>query len=252
MKNPILNTKDYSMFKRMIGNRAVTNSRVAVIKESIKQCGWISNPLIVNEKYEVVDGQGRLEALKQLGMPVEYRVFEGLTIKDCMAMNLKPTSWHFSDFIKSYAEQGNESYKRLLILGEGMKIGYGPIVAICDGTYSSTAHSNSADAVREGTFTLNEENFKRAKGIIDYLGQLADVQKKIGGKADMFYTVIAWIISRPNVDKARLRVALEQNYCDIPAVGRAEQSLEFISKAYNKGYAAKSRRDFRYEWNYER
>ena len=104
----IFTTTEYDLFKRLKGNRDVTNKRVAIIKESISSIGYVSNPVIVNENYEVIDGQGRVRALMELGLPVEYRIITGLGIDDCRAMNLKPTGWSINDFVKSYAEYGNK------------------------------------------------------------------------------------------------------------------------------------------------
>ena len=59
-------TKDYSIFRRLVGNRDIPESRISKIVESIQTIGWIHNPIIVNEKMEVIDGQGRLTELQRL------------------------------------------------------------------------------------------------------------------------------------------------------------------------------------------
>lgn len=56
--------KDYSKFKRLENNRDVTESRKEKLKASIAS-GEILNPIIVNEKMEIIDGQGRYEAKKR-------------------------------------------------------------------------------------------------------------------------------------------------------------------------------------------
>lgn len=65
-------TTDYEGFKRVIGNRRVMEERVTKILASIDKIGYIPIPLIVNEKMEVIDGQGRLEACKRRGLPVNF------------------------------------------------------------------------------------------------------------------------------------------------------------------------------------
>ena len=62
------------MFKTMDGNRLLKNDRVNKIVESINAVGYILSPILVNEKMEVIDGQGRLAALERLKMPVHYMV----------------------------------------------------------------------------------------------------------------------------------------------------------------------------------
>lgn len=88
--NEIQRTNNYYMFKRLEGNRFVDPKKVNKLKKSIDEVGYISNPIIVNEKMEVIDGQHRLEALKELGKPVEYIVQKNLDIKEVLFMNSKP------------------------------------------------------------------------------------------------------------------------------------------------------------------
>ena len=68
----VYSTTDYDSFAKLEGNRDVLQSRKNIIKESIEERGWIRNPVVVNEKMQIIDGQGRFEALKELGMPIEY------------------------------------------------------------------------------------------------------------------------------------------------------------------------------------
>ena len=62
-------TTDYDAFKRVLGNRKVLEDRVSKILASFDKIGYIPVPIIVNEKFEVIDGQGRLEACKRRGLP---------------------------------------------------------------------------------------------------------------------------------------------------------------------------------------
>ena len=109
-------TKAYDKFKRLTGNRDIPEDRISKIVESIQKVGWVRNPIVVNEKMEVIDGQGRLTALQRLGLPVEYIIAEGAGTEECIQMNMNMINWKLPDFIKSYAEQGNVNYQRLLSL----------------------------------------------------------------------------------------------------------------------------------------
>lgn len=110
-------TYDYDMFSHLLGNRPVTNKRAAKIANSIMNRGYIPVPIVVNEKLEIIDGQGRTEALKMLdaGLPLYYVIIPGLGIDDCIAMNVTGTKWSTLDYIHGYADTGNQDYKRLLI-----------------------------------------------------------------------------------------------------------------------------------------
>lgn len=84
----IFRTNKYEIFKQLKGNREVSPKRISKIINSIKEVGYIINPIIVNEKMEVIDGQGRLEALRILKMPVDYIIQDGIGIKECISIKL--------------------------------------------------------------------------------------------------------------------------------------------------------------------
>ena len=64
----IFEEPDYSQFKYLGGNRDITHSKKLL--ESITQNGYFNVPILVNENMEIIDGQGRFEALKMLGLPI--------------------------------------------------------------------------------------------------------------------------------------------------------------------------------------
>lgn len=122
MGKVILQTMDYSKFKKLKGNRNVDPVRVQRIIQSIKKVGYITSPLIVNEDLEVIDGQGRLEALRILGLPVEYIVHENIGIDECISMNINQINWVDRDYIYSYADRNYKSYILLKNLMEKYKL----------------------------------------------------------------------------------------------------------------------------------
>lgn len=242
----IFTTTDYEQFKRLKGNRDVTNKRVAIIKESILQVGYISNPIIVNEDYEVIDGQGRLEALRQLGMPVEFRVIKGLGITECRAMNLKPTGWSISDFVKSYAEYGNKNYIRFKNIADRYGFGYTLVYSLAkNNVYGGRAVQGD---LRDGTLYLDEITAKKLEEICSYLVEFKDVQNKVGGRKDLFFGAIGWIALQEGVDRERLRVSVIQQANSISPAAQTEPTLKELSEVYNKGYSKNNRRYFDYEW----
>jgi len=112
MENKILSTKDYNLFKKMVGNRPTQLFRVKKILKSIEKVGYITNPIIVNDKMEIIDGQARFEALKQLNLPIDYIIVNNAGIKECISMNTYNSNWKEMDYINSYANVGNINYIR--------------------------------------------------------------------------------------------------------------------------------------------
>lgn len=109
MDTKIYKTKDYDMFNTLGGNRNINLKNANKIIDSMKK-RFIINPIIVNENYEIIDGQHRHYACRQLGVEVYYIVQEGLTLKDCQLMNCNSKTWSTEDFLNGYCELGKKDY----------------------------------------------------------------------------------------------------------------------------------------------
>lgn len=91
----------YGKFKMLLGNRIVEQRRVDTIKKSIIENGWVMNPIVINENWEIIDGQGRFTALRELNMPIYFVVARGAGINECRALNIKQKNWTVKDYISS-------------------------------------------------------------------------------------------------------------------------------------------------------
>ena len=69
--NVIHETRDYSMFKTVKGNRTIDKSHVKRLVREMKKKD-LELPIFINENDEVVDGQHTLEARKELNKPIRY------------------------------------------------------------------------------------------------------------------------------------------------------------------------------------
>ena len=70
-------TDEYNIFTFAEGNRAINPAQVKNLIKSIENIGLIPTPIVVNEKMQILDGQHRVEACRQLKMPVYYIVVPG-------------------------------------------------------------------------------------------------------------------------------------------------------------------------------
>lgn len=109
-------TKDYNKFKFLMDNRDTARAHINRLKEAIRHNPSILEvqPLLVNEKMEVIDGQHRLLAASELGLPVSYNVVRGLDIGTAREMNILQRKWGIEDYARSYAKAGNVHYKAFL------------------------------------------------------------------------------------------------------------------------------------------
>ena len=56
--NQVLQTNDYDIFQHIDGNRNVNKLHLKRLKESIHE-EYIPVPIVVNSKYQIIDGQHR-------------------------------------------------------------------------------------------------------------------------------------------------------------------------------------------------
>ena len=226
-------TNDYSIFKRLIGNRDIPVSRISKIVESIQTIGWVHNSLIVNDKMEVIYGQGRLTALQRLKMPVEYIIAEGAGNKECIYMNMNMVNWKLPDFIKSYAEQGNENYQRLLSLMERYANGNLDIISTAVYRLSKSKHRD----IKKGTLQLTEEQYKAAIPRLEYIKPILEEidDKKLPGSMVMLMQTLIYYYDYPEVDRDRLKYSVEKYiYNATPWVLNTDCERE-VENCYNYG-----------------
>lgn len=110
----IKKTNDYSLFKIVVSNREVDKRHVKKLSESIRRRNLMFiKPILVNDKMQVIDGQHRLEACKQINEPVYYLVVPELNKDDIAILNTAQKNWTMLDFINFYAIEGVPAYREV-------------------------------------------------------------------------------------------------------------------------------------------
>jgi hypothetical protein len=106
-------TQAYGLFRYLPGNRPLDLLNLKHIVESATE-EWLINPIIVNEKFEIVEGQHRFEAAKTLNLPVYFIQISGYGLKQTFTLNTIGKKWDALNFADSYAKKGNQHYQTFL------------------------------------------------------------------------------------------------------------------------------------------
>jgi hypothetical protein len=223
---PMYETSDYSMFKIMLGNRVIDTKRVDRIVNNIQEVGLIHAPIIVNEKFEVIDGQHRLEACKRLNLPVYYVIERGADIGTCVTMNRIPSTWKEVDFIHLYAANGDKNYQALsnLIVEFNDAIPRAIIIAVAAGL-----SSEAIKQAKKGTFTL----VKSEDEIREDLEYLRSVSGIVPVKRSYLEAIYAVAIRYAIVDKKMLRKKLMDAPIKLPRTTARDATLDALSALVN-------------------
>lgn len=109
-----LKTKNYDIFKFRDDNRAkIEQAHVKRLESSIKSKNLLEmRPISVNKDMEIIDGQHRLLAAKNLGVEVYYQVEESLDHHDIILMNISK-AWRSMDYLNYYCKNGYPEYIKL-------------------------------------------------------------------------------------------------------------------------------------------
>lgn len=240
-------TRDYDMFKPLLGNREVTKTRVNKAVESIQKFGWLTEPILVNEKYEVIDGQGRLAALKELGMPVEFVIEKGIGRNECQGLNLYQKNWTVSDYIESFIAEGNDDYMWLKeVIAENKVLSTNFVISALVSENNSAGYTgNWTNIIAEGRFTASMEKRRKMEAAFEYLKKFAAVQAQLGGRRDVFYTAILFLYNLEDVDNSRLlSTVTNAMYDGMVSSGTVEGWLRQLEGIYNKRLSKANKIDF--------
>lgn len=107
--NQIHQTTDYSMFQTLEGNRQLNKLHLRRLKNSFQK-KYLLSPIIVNEKFEIIDGQHRFEAGKQLGLPINFLIAPNYGIKEVQILNENSSNWLKEDYLNAYCDLGYPEY----------------------------------------------------------------------------------------------------------------------------------------------
>jgi hypothetical protein len=127
-----LKTKNYEIFKFKTNNRDVKHYKRIV--ESIKKIGYIDAfPILVNSNFEILDGQNRFYACRELGLEIAYSIYDNMDKSDEVMIQLNKSAevWRLESYIKHYAENGNRIYESIRDFDNQYKLGISNTLSIC-------------------------------------------------------------------------------------------------------------------------
>jgi hypothetical protein len=161
----VYKTYDLSVFKTISGNRVQNLQHIKRLIESLNLYGMKCNPIIVNENFEVIDGQHRLAAAKGCKTFIYYIIIEGYTLKEVHTLNLNQKNWGRKDFMNGYADMGIESYIKLKKFFEKNEdFTFSDCIALCSnitsGSNMTLSHKYKNNGVRSSVEVFEEGTWK--------------------------------------------------------------------------------------------
>lgn len=236
INNLVQETTDYDQFTYMDQNREVDRPHVNHLIKEMEEYGNFtkSQPILVNERLEVIDGQHRLEACKSLNLPVFFTVVRGLTIVDARKMNILQKNWTGRDYLHTYVEEGLPAYKKIEELVDTYDdFSLTVILLYAVGQYT---RGYNAD-YRNGTF----DNFdlEKVKQRLDKLSELSDVSPAF--KTRSLAIALLEIMQAPEYSHERLLEKVKSNPTLVKSYQSVADNMRQLEDLYNKDRTNKVR-----------
>lgn len=135
-------TSNYDQFQILESNRKINGGLVARLKDSIHKIGYIeSKPILVTKNMEIIDGQHRFYACKELKLPVVFSINNSESDINEIVTGLNSTQliWRLSDYIEHYAKLGVKYHKTVLDFEQKHHYGISCSITICSNVIGTFA-----------------------------------------------------------------------------------------------------------------
>lgn len=224
-------SRDYGMFKRMRGNRPAHPRHVRSIASAYAANPDSAkyNPILVNEKFEVVDGQHRLEALKSLGLEVYYLQVPGLGLRDVQRLNQNARSWRAIDFARSFAELGNKNYQMYMEFREEYLLTHTLTVMALTLSRLDSEGTRSTERFRNEEFVVLD--LKQAHAFIRDLLEVGQIYQNFRAKAFALAFLQLW--RSPDYNQEHFITQLMKRAHTIGRRAKTADYAEALNAVYN-------------------
>lgn len=227
-KRVIFVTDEYDIFKKLGGNREVRPNRVQAIVDSIRKVGWQPSIILCNEKMEVIDGQGRLYACRELGINIEYTIEPGIGFEECVAMNIKMKNWDIYDFIEAYASQGDENYQKLVEYNDKAESLTITETALC----LSDAYSKNIDRpLRDQYYKIIDEPDNIA--CLEFMAKVKPLLTRVKGGSNYYFPVLCGLFKSKMIDEQRMLESIETNCLMMKGAYNFDAAITELQNVYN-------------------
>lgn len=234
--NVIQSTKSYEQFKLLDNNRAVDQYHVRRLVRTLGENPrtLAAQPILVNHKFQVIDGQHRLEACKQLNFPVFYIVVPNITISDTRMLNANQKTWTVSDFVKSFADGGDKNYQRYQELMESFNYAHSVLLEACDHRYNSgtdTSYTSPIKMLKSGDLNLTQAKLKRALSKLEKATELKEINSIVGSK--VYAVAVLRIQDSDEYSHARMKSKLAMYGSSLEMTASLREAARNLEDVYN-------------------
>ena len=228
-------TTDYFLFKSIDGNRNKNLLHLNRLRKSMEQ-NYLFTVIIVNENYEIIDGQHRFEIIQELKLPLNYIICKGYGLNEVQILNANSKNWTFDDFLNGYCNLGYRDYQ----IYRDFKNKYGYQHQICMTLLHGSASGDTAKMFTSGKLKIN--NFSEAVKKAELIPLIKPYYSGYNRRG--FILALLTVMKNPNFNFTEFLRKLEIQPTALKDCAKTTSYTALIEEIYN--YHRKQKINLRY------
>lgn len=238
-QTPIIHyTTDYSLFKNFKSNRASSEKWInRLVSSPTFEEGIMYNPIIVNEKMRIVDGQHRLAACREKKIPVYYVIYPGSDENTMAELNVNMHSWQNIDYLQHFSET-KESYAFIRKIKEKFKTTVSVILFILPVFNTKQNFMKVASKFKDGELDIMDIAPQIEMFFNQYFSTIRKYRSVVGKKCSpLFNRIYSYCFAKLFRDNPvkfkKLLEKIQEKDMIIPNCADIESAEEIIENIFN-------------------
>lgn len=240
-ESPIQKTTDYGRFKFSEENRDLDLKHVQELINSITEKNLLSsNPIIVNSKMEIMDGQHRYEAAKFLETTLYFKEDNNFKPNDIARINTVNRKWQLEDYLKHFRSQGNGEYAALDNFIHQYNVNIYSAIGLLSGR---TAQPNNelVSRFKDGKFVVKD--YEHAIHVLTIRNDFGNYSTDFY-KSKMFLNVVSKLVKDPDYSHQKMIAQIQNQSRAFVKCTTVIQYLEMLTELYNYHVRKENKVDF--------
>ncbi len=226
--NEVKKTKRYDIFIMHENNRPIDLNNLKKIKNSIKLNNMLEfRPIMCNSKMQILDGQHRFIAARELDLEVYYQIKEDAVDEDMILLNDCQKRWLISDYINYHASKGSLAHAKLKKFCEENNLKYSQGAELLAGS----RHSARIYEIKKGIMQCpSDEEIKTAEKLLnDVRDVVSTIEKYLPQKRNF--------LKSDRVTDALMSLSMIEGYDKEEMKGACLKRIDIIcQKSTKEGY----------------
>lgn len=239
MKN-LNETKNYSQFKKLPGNRSLDSNNLKNLKEAIEHNNRLDlHPIIVNKNFFVIDGHHRLQVAEDLDLPIYFIVDETedleTSYEHILTANVNKKNWSLEDFFNLYAKKDeNGHYIEFMNLMNALELRPKALLGLITSSYNGKC----LQTVKKGLFKLpdNKQMFEKVTMAYYEFKNFVEERKVRPGSmftSSYFTNAFRMLVINESFDVDLFFQKLENRWFELRPQATPTDWLELLLSIYN-------------------